>query len=84
MDALTAVGHASSVTTPVSASASVPHVEAHVPSGTGGSSAFSPPATSSREALPALPVAVQRTAMEPPHAKLMTREEMLDLLSLAV
>ena len=34
--------------------------------------------------LPALPAAVQRVHLEPPQAKLMTREEMLSLLRLAV
>jgi hypothetical protein len=36
------------------------------------------------EPLPALPAAVQRAHLEPPPAKLMTREEMLSLLQLAV
>ncbi len=34
--------------------------------------------------LPALPAAVQRTQLEPAHPALMSREEMLNLLSLAV
>ena len=34
--------------------------------------------------LPALPAAVQRHQLDPPTAKMMTREEMLSLLSLVV
>jgi hypothetical protein len=47
-------------------------------------SAVPPPLTPSQQALPALPVAVQRAHLQPPQAKLMTREEMLSFLQLAV
>jgi len=41
-------------------------------------------ATAGTVPLPALPAAVQRHHLDPPTAKVMTREEMLNLLSLVV
>ncbi len=81
MDALTsAAAAAGSTGTPLA----VQHPHAPVPEPLTAPSAAPPPLTPSQQSLPALPVAVQRAQMQPPPAKLMSREEMLSFLRLAV
>ena len=60
------------------------HPPARTPEPPTAPTAVPPQLTPSQQALPALPVAVQRAHLQPPQAKLMTREEMLSLLRLAV
>lgn len=80
MDALTSAAPAGSSGTPLATQ----HPPARVPSPAPAPAAVPAPVTAAPQALPALPVAVQRAHLEPPPAKLMTREEMLSLLRLAV
>jgi hypothetical protein len=73
MDALSASPTAATATPLPQARPVATPVPAEVPS---------PAHAAVAEALPPLPAAVQRTQLEPPAAKLMTREEMAALLAL--
>ena len=56
----------------------------HAAPASAGPSASAAPPIPPVHALPALPAAIQRAQLDPPPAKLMTREEMLSFLQLAV